>query len=85
MTLSTSSQVSTPKIPIIDLTDSITDITANLIHDSEHHQLPSDIFEKLVFQALNDLIDEFAQNPARYLKPHHQSEIDRIAEQYLES
>ena len=44
---------------IIDLTDSLPDITANIIHDSEHYQLPSDIFEDLVFQALNDLIDDF--------------------------
>lgn len=84
MTLSTITKIQIVS-RIIDLTDSIPDITANLIHDSEHFQLPSDIFEKLVFQALNDLIDEFAQNPDRYLKPHHRSEIDRIAHEYLES
>ena len=68
---------------IIDLTDSIPDITANLIDDSQHYQLPSELFEDAVFQALNDLIDDFANDPDKYLKPHHQTLIDRTAEQYL--
>ena len=68
---------------IIDLTDSIPDITANLIHDSQHHQLPSELFENAVFEALNDLIDDFASDPDKYLKPHHQTLLDRTAELYL--
>ena len=68
---------------IIDLTDSIPDITANLIHDSQHHQLPSELFENAVFKALNDLIDDFASDPDQYLKPHHQTLLDRTAERYL--
>ena len=52
---------------IIDLTDSIPDITANLIDDSQHYQLPSELFEDAVFQALNDLIDDFANDPDKYL------------------
>lgn len=68
---------------IIDLTDSIPDITANLIDDSQHYQLPSELFEDAVFQALNDLIDDFANDPDKYLKPHHQTLIDRTAERYL--
>lgn len=69
----------------VDLTNAIPDIAASLIHDSEHSQLPSDIFEKLVFQALNDLVDDFAQDPAKYLKPHHETAIDLIAHEYLGS
>jgi hypothetical protein len=77
---------STPKVQrIIDLTDSIPDITANIIHNSEHHQLPSDIFENLIFEALNDLIDDFSLDPDKYLKTHHETHINRIAEQYLNS
>jgi hypothetical protein len=70
---------------IIDLTDSLPDITANLVHDSEHYQLPSDIFEDLLFKALNELIDDFATDPDKYLKPHHQTQIDQIAHDYSES
>ncbi|NJK58793.1 MAG: hypothetical protein HC939_23840 [Pleurocapsa sp. SU_5_0] len=70
---------------IIDLTNSIPDITANLIHDSEHFQLPSDLFEDLLFEALNDLIDDFSLDPDKYLKPHHQSQLDGIAQEYLNS
>ena len=70
---------------VIDLTDSLPDITASVIHDSEHHQLPSDIFEDTLFRALNDLIDDFAQNPSQYLKPHHQRQLDNIAHKYLDS
>ena len=83
MTLSISRTKATTRI--IDLTDSLPDITANLMVDSEHDQLPSDIFEDALFSALNDLIDNFAMNPNQYLKPHHQSAIERVADDYLNS
>ena len=70
---------------IIDLTDSIPDITANVIIDTEHYQLPSDLFEDAVYQALNDLIDDFALNPHRYLRPQHHHQIDDIASDHLDS
>ena len=69
---------------IIDLTDCVADTSSNIIHDSEHYQLPSDIFENVVFEALNDLIDDFAINPDKYLKPKHKQQIDAIASQYLQ-
>jgi hypothetical protein len=73
-------------VHIINLTDCIPDITANIIHkSSEHYLLPSDIFEDVTVQAINDLIDDFALNPDKYLKPHHHSEINRIADEYLNS
>ncbi len=40
-------------------TDSLADITDNIIQDSEHYLLPSDIFEKAILEAINDLIDDF--------------------------
>ena len=43
---------------IIDLTDSLADLTANIIYDSEHYLLPSDIFEDAILGAINDLIDD---------------------------
>jgi len=70
---------------IIDLTECIPDITTNLIVDSEHYQLPSDLFEEALLKALNDLIDDFARNPNQYLKPQHLTEIDRIAGEYQDS
>ena len=82
MTLSIDRTQTTQRI--IDLTDSIPDITANLIHDSEHYQLPSDIFENAVLEAINDLIDDFADCPGRYLKPKHKQQIDQIAADYLQ-
>lgn len=75
----------TAKVRTIDLTECLPDITANTIHNSEHSLLPSDIFEPLILQAINDLIDDFALDPHNYLKPHHQEEIDRIAHHYLNS
>jgi hypothetical protein len=70
----------------IDLTDSIPDLTANIIHNSaEHYLLPCDIFEDVILQAVNDLIDDFALNPDQYLKPHHQQQLDHIANEYLNS
>jgi hypothetical protein len=51
-------QTETANVRVIDVTDCIPDITANLIAASpEHSDLPSGIFESLVFEALNDLID----------------------------
>jgi hypothetical protein len=75
----------TENLRIIDLTDSLPDITANIVNDSEHYQLPSDIFEDAVLAAINDLIDDFAQNPDNYLKPNHQRQFEQIASKYLNS
>jgi hypothetical protein len=48
----------TAKVRAIDLTDCLADITSNIISASpEHYLLPSDIFEDLILQAINDLID----------------------------
>jgi len=88
MTISTSQpQATVSKVNprIIDLTDSIPDVTSNLIVDSEHYQLPPDIFENALYEALNDLIDDFAQNPNRYLKPKHYARIDAVAHEYINS
>ena len=68
----------------IDLTDSLPDITANIIHDSQHYLLPSNIFEGAVLEAINDLIDDFAINPDKYLKSKHLKQIDNIAAEYLQ-
>lgn len=64
---------------VIDLTEAIRDITTNVIHDSRFNQLPSDIFEPVIFQAFNDLADDFALNPEKYLQPKHRFQIDAIA------
>ena len=69
----------------IDLSDAIADITANIIYDSEYSQLPSGIFEKAVMRAINDLVDDFALNPDKYLKPKHLKQINEIAHHYLNS
>lgn len=82
-TTQTAATKATPRI--INVTESIPDITANLVVDSEHYLLPSPLFEGVLFEALSDLIDRFAQNPHQYLEPHHHQKIDRIAEEYLQS
>ena len=86
-TSKTKTQTAATKVTprIINVTESIPDITANLVVDSEHYLLPSPLFEGVLFEALNDLIDRFAQNPHQYLEPQHHQKIDRIAQEYLES
>lgn len=70
----------------IDVKDCLEDVTANFIAEStEHYQLPSDLFESVLFQAMNDLIDEFAQEPDRFVKNRHLKQIDSIAQAYLNS
>ena len=71
--------------PVIDLSDSIADITENIIDDLEYSHLPSDIFEKSVLKAINDLVDDFAIDPHKYLQPKHFKQIDAIAREYLNS
>ena len=83
MTLSISQAKVTPRI--IDLTDAVPDIAANLIYGSEYHHLPSDIFEALIVQLINDLVDDLASDPQKYLKPQHQTQIERITQDYLNS
>jgi hypothetical protein len=79
-------QTATATVRVINVTDCIPDITANLIAASpDHYDLPPDIFESLVFEALNDLIDDFALNPHKYIQPCHETAIDSIAHQYLNS
>ena len=67
------------------MTESVRDIAANLIYGGEYHHLPSDIFEQLIIELINDLVDDLASDPQKYLKPHHETKIDRIAHQYLNS
>lgn len=65
-------QTETATVRVIDVTDCIPDITANLISTSQKHSnLPTDLFENLVFQALNDLVDDFGReaNPLGLLIP----------------
>lgn len=68
----------------IDLCDAIPDMAANLIHNSSFHNLPPDIFEQLVFEALEELIERFSIDPKCYLLPKHQEKIDQIAYDYLD-
>ena len=71
---------------IINAGEFLDDVTANYIFDSpDYYNLPSDIFERTLFDALNGLIDDFATNTHRYIKPQHLDEIDRIAIEYLYS
>lgn len=83
MTLSISQAKVTPRI--IDLTDAVPDIAANLIYGGQYHQLPSDIFEQLIIELINDLVDDLASDPQKYLKPQHQTQIERITQDYLNS
>lgn len=83
MSLSVAQTKVTPRQ--IDLTDSVPDIAANLIYGGQYHQLPSDIFEAFVIELINDFIDDLASDPQKYLQPHHETELDRIAQDYLNS
>ena len=70
---------------IINLSDAIADITENIIRDSEYWSLPANIFQDAVKRAINDLVDDFAIEPDKYLKSEHLKQIDEIAQEYLHS
>lgn len=62
----------TPNRYNLDLTDCIQDTTANYTESHpELFQCPSDIFEDEVFNAIDELIEDFSTHPEKYLKSQY--------------
>ena len=52
----------------ISLEDCLEDIAENFIYaESEYSDVPPFVLIPLMFEAVNDLIDEFSNNPEKYI------------------
>jgi hypothetical protein len=68
----------------ISLSDCLEDIAENFIYaESEYSQVPSFVLVPLMFEAVNDLIDEFSSNPEEYVSDRLRKKIDEAVSEYL--
>lgn len=64
----------------LNLRDCIQDTADNFVFESpEYCDVPADVFELLLFQALEELVEDFSTNPSKYLKSNHLEHIERTA------
>ncbi len=68
----------------ISLDDCLEDIAENFIYaESEYSHVPSFVLVPLMFEAINDLIDEFSTNPEKYISVRLRQKIDEAVSEYL--
>ncbi len=68
----------------ISLSDCLEDIAENFIYaESEYSHVPSFVLVPLMFEAINDLIDEFSTNPEKYISDRLRQKIDEAVSEYL--
>ena len=68
----------------ISLSDCLEDIAENFIYaESEYSQVPSFVLVPLMFEAINEWIEEFSTNPEKYISDRHRQKIDEAVREYL--
>ena len=68
----------------ISLSDCLEDIAENFIYaESEYSQVPSFVLVPLMFEAVNDLIDKFSNDPEKYISDRLRQKIDETVREYL--
>jgi hypothetical protein len=68
----------------ISLSDCLEDIAENFIYaESEYSQVPSFVLVPIMFEAVNDLIDEFSSSPKKYISDRLKEKIDETVSEYL--
>lgn len=68
----------------ISLSDCLEDIAENFIYaESEYSQVPSFVLVPFMFEAVNNLIDEFSTNPEKYISDRLREKIDKTVSEYL--
>lgn len=70
----------------LNLRNCIQDTADNFVYESsEYCDVPADVFELSLFQALEELIEDFSTHPSKYLKSNHLEHIKRTALDYRHS
>ncbi len=68
----------------ISLSDCLEDIAENFIYaESEYSQVPSFVLVPIMFEAINEWIDEFSTNPEKYISVRLRKKIDEAVSEYL--
>ncbi len=68
----------------ISLDDCLEDIAENFIYaESEYSHVPAFVLIPLMFEAVNDLIDEFSTSPEKYVSNALRQKIDEAVSEYL--
>ena len=66
------------------LEDCLEDIAENFIYaESEYNHVPPFILVPIMFEAVNDLIDEFSDSPEKYISDRLRQKIDETVSEYL--
>ena len=68
----------------ISLSDCLEDIAENFIYaESEYSQVPPFVLVPLMFEAINEWIEEFSTNPEKYISDRLRKKIDEAVSEYL--
>ncbi len=68
----------------ISLEDCLEDIAENFIYaESEYSDVPPFVLIPLMFEAVNDLIDEFSNSPEKYINHSLRQKLDETVNEYL--
>ena len=68
----------------ISLSDCLEDIASNFIYaESEYSNVPPFVLIPLMFEAINDLIDQFSNDPEKYISNALRQKIDQTVSKYL--
>ena len=68
----------------ISLSDCLEDIAENFIYaESEYSQVPPFVLVPIMFEAVNDLIDEFSSSPEKYISDRLREKLDETVSEYL--
>ena len=68
----------------ISLEDCLEDIAENFIYaEKEYSHVPPFVLVPIMFEAVNDLIDEFSNNPEKYLSDRLRKKLNETVSEYL--
>ena len=68
----------------ISLSDCLEDIAENFIYaESEYSHVPPFVLVPIMFEAVNDLIDEFSTNPEKYIGDRLREKLNETVSKYL--
>ena len=68
----------------ISLSDCLEDIAENFIYaENEYSHVPPFVLVPIMFEAVNDLIDEFSSNPEKYISDRLREKLDETVSEYL--
>ncbi|MDJ0902208.1 MAG: hypothetical protein QNJ55_25740 [Xenococcus sp. MO_188.B8] len=66
----------------IDLDFCMDDIAENYAHQEEYQQIPLEKIKEILFEGINNLIDDFANNPNQYLNQDLSNRFIKLASEY---